>query len=298
MKQYRLIMMMLLACLLACPAMTSCSDDDPEQPEGTPIERFDQQAYLQDALTKVDESGSLVCHKYGYPLDVANPYCLSVRAADLAAARAAFKELFSPDVKFTEADGGVTANLEDEDGNSQGYVSFTPTTGESDGAIARVTFHTTPAIKFVTELRYLPVWEEDNAWQYSLYYEGEQVKKQTLTNGMQNWVCFREATPESQGMLVYISSERVEGSQFWGERVATMADAIAVSRLFQSNKEKYSKYLKDAGQSYWSGGNFWVWYSESWYWRAIDLTVGAAWWPFNNPYPYLQVEYFNMAVAE
>ncbi|GFH99463.1 hypothetical protein IMSAGC004_01866 [Bacteroidaceae bacterium] len=307
------LLYLLMACLMACPVFTSCSDDDdniPEDvPEGGAVENFDQQACLQEALVEVDESGNFVRSKQGYPLDAANPTCFSLEAKTLEDAKTAFKGLFTPDVKFEEADGAITANLVNEEGESQGHVSFTPTTGEADGAIARVTFHTTPAIKYVSELRYLSVWGEDNAFQISPFAVGDVVVKEVgfLNIGKQNWVCLREATSSSKGILVYISPKRYRGYWDLGERtLASYNDVKVVSDIMRSNWGKYTGHLKAAGLG--AGDNITVWYGKLKdkfiYFRRdyMNLQNGETDWNNvrhkYNEREFILIEYFDMMTFE
>lgn len=278
------LLYLLMACLMACPVFTSCSDDDdniPEDvPEGGAVENFDQQACLQEALVEVDESGNFVRSKQGYPLDAANPTCFSLQAKTLEDAKAAFKGLFTPDVKFEEAEGAITANLVNEEGESQGHVSFTPTTGEADGAIARVTFHTTPAIKYVSELRYLSVWGEDNAFQISPFALGDVVKETVAAHdlGKQNWVCLREATSSSKGILVYISPKRYKGD--WESDVyPPYNDVKTVSDIMRSNWGQYTGYLRAAGLG--ADNGMTAWYGK-----------------FKNCFVYDRRDYMNLQTGE
>lgn len=312
------LLYLLMACLMACPVFTSCSDDDDNIPEDVPeegaVENFDQQACLQEALVELDESGNFVRSKQGYPLDAANPTCFSLQADNVEKAKIAFKELFTPDVKFVEADGGITANLVNEEGESQGYVSFTPTTGEVDGAIARVTFHTIPAIQYVSELRYLPVWSEDNGPQISPFKEGQVVKKDVVlspvdTHKNKNWVCFRKATSSQKGMLVYISEYKTNGASDDSngmEVFASYSDAKAASDIMRSDWGKYSGYLASAGLP--SGTDLVVWYGkykEKVLWaerNCMTMKTGETDWNDvrhkNRKRPYIMVQYFDMVTLE
>lgn len=309
MKQF---LYLLMACFVACPLFTSCSDDDEnlpaDVPEGGTIENYDQQACLQDALVEMDESGNFVRCKQGYSLDAANPTSFSIQADNVEKAKIAFKKLFTPVVEFVEAEGGITANLVDEDGKSQGYVSFTQTTGEADGAIACVTFHTTPEIKFVSELRYLPVWDENNAFQFSPFEVGDMVKKDVGLHGLgrQNWVCLREATSSSKGLLVYISPKSYKGYWDGSSDYAPLKDVETVSDIMRSNWKKYTGYLKAAGLG--ADDNITVWYGKIkdkfFYLRRdyMNLQTGKTDWNNvqhkYNKRAFILVEYFDMATFE
>lgn len=294
------LLYLLMACLMTCPVFTSCSDDDDAENESEMIlvEHFDQQAYLQESLAEVDESGQLVSYRYGCPLDAANPTCLSVQADDLQKAKTEFKQLFSPDVKFVEADGGITANLTDEAGNSQGYVSFMPTTGEADGAIARVTFHTTPEMKFISELRYLAVWD-DNEFSFSPIEEGEIVERAT-PEGWGRWVCVQEASPGRPGLLVYCSQGENGGAN--RTRYAPLSLVSRVADIVNKDWNRYYDYFRAAGhdlfRSYWIGepegkGMYALRY-------IINLRNGRTYKKsvIGSNYPFMLVECFSVVTVE
>lgn len=318
-KLYSLKNFIVGACLMIAPMFVGCSDDDddvpqhPDVPEEEPVYRFNQQEVLQGAIVKVDSLGNWVKRKYGYVLDKADTTCLSVQASSIEEAKESFKSLFSTDVTFQEEGNTVRVELKDQEDKPQGTVTFEPLTDSADGAIAHVTFNTTPAMLYVSELRYLVSWP-DNAFSFSPFSLGEAVKKpvkKAYEKGEKNWVCLREATPQHHGLLVYISNDRFQPKEpvYKNEPLSEFADyndAKTVSDIMKSDWDRYNQILKDAGLPYnrdfsvWYGD--WDWYPFVNYWHWIRLKTGdtgkneVAWG--NAKREYMLVERFGMVTLE
>lgn len=268
--------MLISLCLMASPVFTSCSDDDdepskPDYPEEEMVYRFDQQQFLQESIVKVDDQGNFVIRKYGRALDEADTTRLSMKAATMEEARESFKTLFSTDVTFEENGGKLIASLKDENDKAQGTVTFEPVVGAEDGAIARVTFNTTPAMLYVSEIRYITAWAENDDAYISPFEIGESVRRNVdvgYERGERTFVCIREAEPGSCGVLVYISDKHHpgKGHDDGKDVFADKSDARLVSEIMRSNWNYYTNLLKKAGLPY--DRDFQVWYGD-WDWYPL-----------------------------
>jgi hypothetical protein len=166
--------------LAGAAGFTACSDSDddkgesPETPE-TPTEpkkqiAYDDLAYFQNSIVRVDSLGQFLERYYGEPLyenDTTNVY---VGVENLAEAREIFDGIMAPDVKVTTqtpSTTDVTATLTDKDGNVQGEVYFRA--GTDGTTIAEIT--TTAAVRHFRKVSFIP----NSAWPTNVQ-EGKFVK--------------------------------------------------------------------------------------------------------------------------
>ena len=180
--------MMLLAglfVLAGAAGFTACSDNDddkgktPETPE-TPTEpkkqiAYDDLAYFQNSIVRVDSLGQFLERYYGEPLyenDTTNVY---VGVENLAEAREIFDGIMAPDVvvsPLTPNTTDVTVALTDEDGKPQGEVYFRA--GTDGTTIAEVT--TTGPLRHFSKVIFIP----NSAWPHNVQ-QGKYVKGEIVT---------------------------------------------------------------------------------------------------------------------
>lgn len=188
----------------------ACSDDDDNDGGTTDPDAvvFDQMETLQNSIVRLDEAGNFMYRLLGEPLDPADTTRLSVGVEDLAEAKTLFKGLFSPETKMSENGDVITCSPADARGNTVGTVTFTPASGSRDGELASVSFGTCP-LKAVSSLHFLQkdAWPENDGG--SSYKKGEKVRRQTLMNGEQEWICLREASKGVQGILYYLGTTSI-----------------------------------------------------------------------------------------
>lgn len=194
----------------------ACSDDDDNNGNGTTDPDavvFDQMETLQNSIVRLDEKGNFMYRLLGEPLDPADTTRLSVGVEDLAEAKTLFKGLFSPETKMSENGDVITCSPADARGNTVGTVTFTPASGSQDGELASVSFGTC-SLKAVSSLHFLQkdAWPDNDGG--SPYKKGEKVRRQTLMNGEQEWICLREAGVGVQGILYYLGTTSISADSY------------------------------------------------------------------------------------
>ena len=179
---------------------TACDKDD-ENGNGTDDPDalvINPKEYLQNSLVRVDDAGKFMYRVCGAPLE-ADTTILYVGVDNLAEAKTLFKDLFVPGTAFSESADNISCTLEENGGT----VTFTPASG-SDGKLADVAFSGCNLVA-VSSLHFI----EKSAWPdndgSSPYKKGQKVRKQTLINGEQDWICLREAEKGQKGILYYLS---------------------------------------------------------------------------------------------
>ena len=188
---------------------TACDKDD-ENGNGTDDPDalvINPKEYLQNSLVRVDDAGKFMYRVCGAPLE-ADTTILYVGVDNLAEAKTLFKDLFVPGTAFSESADNISCTLEENGGT----VTFTPASG-SDGKLADVAFSGCNLVA-VSSLHFI----EKSAWPdndgSSPYKVGDKVRKQTLMDGEQDWICLREAGAGQRGILYYIGSRSVSGSEY------------------------------------------------------------------------------------
>lgn len=189
---------------------TACSDEDdnngnnPDDPDAVV---FDQKEFLQNSLVRVDEAGNFMYRVLGAPLD-ADTTVLYVGADDLAEAKTLFKGLFAPGSAFSENGDNISCTLE----KNGGTVTFVPASGDN-GELADVTFSGCNLVA-VSSLHFVEksAWPDNDA--NSPYKIGERVRRQTLMDGEQDWICVREAEPGQPGILYYMGTTSLSADSY------------------------------------------------------------------------------------
>lgn len=193
----------------------ACSDDDDNDGGTTDPDAvvFDQMETLQNSIVRLDEAGNFMYRLLGEPLDPADTTRLSVGVEDLAEAKTLFKGLFSPETKMSENGDVITCSPADAKGNTVGTVTFTPASGSRDGELASVSFGSCP-LKAVSSLHFLQkdAWPDNDGG--SPYKTGEKVRRQTLRDGEQEWICLREAGVGVQGILYYLGTNSISADSY------------------------------------------------------------------------------------
>ncbi len=312
-------LMMPLALGLA--SLTACSNDnDGNQNNGQgsktdsinadsvrDVTSFDQVRFLQNNIIEVDSLGNMVQRVSGVRLDKADSTVLSVGVENIAEATEMFKSWLSPDTKtetISPSTVDLKADLADGDGKVKETVYFKAATGDGDD-IAEMTFKNRGVLKHFSKVKFvLPKALGFNS--YTPYHVGDWEQHDTYEEGLQNWVCVKEAKNGVAGLLVYISKESARWSLLCIKNFASPSLAIAASEAMRANSndwDTYVEYFKNAGQDrlnksdyYWI--NDWRYF---FFWtgvNAINLSNGDIDW-FDICYKrshhhYIQVRTFGL----
>ena len=165
-----------LLMVIAVMPLTSCNkNDEPkdnEEQKHDPksdsdlieITAYNSLSWLQGAIVIVDEKGEVVRRVYGEPLDKSQPDVLSAPVGSYATAEKIFLSWVAPGKEATKVDDGYDYNLTDEDGKSQGSVSFRAVKG-GGSVIARMTVAEGTDLAEVSEVNFIDskLWPENAA---------------------------------------------------------------------------------------------------------------------------------------
>lgn len=198
-------------CLMSLFA--ACSEEIGDiKPEGGDVDsmritNFDQKQFLQAKFVLVDSMGGFVQRVNGVPLDPADTTVLYIGVKDVAEAKSIFKGWLAPDAEPIENGDVITVDLLDENGHEQGQVNFTPKMEYApEPLVAVVNFSEGTDMKYVSEVKFIPEgsWPNNSESPYAV---GETVSMETIDEGVQKWLCIREAKQGISGILVYLSHE-------------------------------------------------------------------------------------------
>lgn len=250
-KSYYYLILILVSVL----GFGACSDDDndiPDNiPDNIPVIEYDEVAYLQNSLVRVDADHQFLYRVCGEPLDKADTTKLYVGVADMDAAQQLFKGLFPPGTKFDEqADGTINVTLK---GNA-GTASLNVAQGE-EGELAVATFHTTPALQFVSSLHFISndVWEENGK---PTFAEG-----QVITFNEKKYVCIRAKGNGLPSLFLHITDKESPNDPIISNVTEAEANIIHDLLYANDNFSTFQLFFQDAGidleedESYWISGH-------------------------------------------
>ena len=310
-KYYALLMPL----ALGLASLAACSNDNDgiqNSNDSTRIDSvgdvtsFDQVKFLQNNIIEIDSLGNIAQRVSGVRLNNADTTELTVGAADINAAKEMFESWLSPDTKTEAISPSTTdmkADLKDADGNVKVTVCFKAVTGDGDD-IAEMTFDKGGVLKHFSKVKFVDssVLNQNTSTPYAV---GAEEQHDTYEEGMQNWVCVREAKDGVAGLLVYISQK----SGYWGTayigNFASPSLARAASEAMRTNNnwDSFVAYFKDAGQDRLNKGDYY-WINDWHYYVfgggvfAIRLSDGDVDWfeiVWKNPdMHFIQVRTFGI----
>ena len=112
MKTNKSILWLLSLMLCATPVLTACSDDD-DNKNGNPTQeetaKYDDLAYFQNAICRIDSLGNLARYNVGEALYEAEPQHLYIGVDDIEEAANWFSYWIAPDVEL----GNITPTTTD-----------------------------------------------------------------------------------------------------------------------------------------------------------------------------------------
>lgn len=264
MKKYYIPLMALAISLLTI----SCSNTDSyEDNNSTPslgdVKKFNELSFLQNNLVQVSEDGSFIRRVNGLPINENDTTVVYIGKDNMAQAEETFIDWLAPNTIVTNIDNGLEARLTDEEGKTQGTVFFKPTdsslTFNGLPTLAEVTFSQGTAIKHVTKVVFLPHSSWPLTRKESPYYVGDLVEKATYDEGVQKWLCIREAKEGESGLLVYLSHRTVfPSSSIDINKFASPSDAKTVSSIIRPHFDAFQKFFSVADMSLISGDYYWI----------------------------------------
>lgn len=302
---------LLMPLTLGLASLAACSSDDynnnGEIQESGDVTLFDQVQYLQNNIIEIDSLGNIVQRISGVKMNDADSTELTVGVKDINAAKEMFESWLSPDTKtkaISPSTVDMEADLADANGKVKETVYFKAATGNSN-EIAEMTFKNGGVLKHFSKVRFIgPNLHSLNS--YSPYTVGDFEQHDTYDEGMQNWVCIRDAKDGVSGLLMYISSRIASRGMSDVDYFATPSLARAASELMRNNNnwDTYVELFKESGHDYLNAGEYyWIgdwknyFFSKSIY--AIRLSDGDIDWfeiVWKNPKKrYIQIRAFGLA---
>ncbi len=261
-------------------SLTACSSDDddkePDVQESGDVTSFDQVNYLQNNIIEIDSLGNMVQRVCGIPVNKADTTVLSIKVADINAAKEMFESWLSPDTKtelISPSTVDMKADLKDGDGNVKETVYFKSV--NSGKEVAEMTFAGSGVFKHFSKVKFVTAWTLPFAEGRSPYAVGDFEQHDTYQEGMQNWVCIREAKDGVSGMLMYISSRSDHWNQFHMNHFASVSLAKAASEVLRSNNnwDSFVEYFKEAGQDRLNKGDYyWI---DEWHYYVFGKGIYA-----------------------
>lgn len=275
MKTKLFLMLTIVVCALA-----SCStdDDDKVKNHSGKLQSFNDLDFFRSSIAWKDSLGNIQRH-YGEVLYESEPQNLYVGVDSYEEAEAIFLGWIAPggDIARDVSGRGWVYNMTDEDGHSQGSVTFTPSAASGYvaevKASAQVNFELFSNITFILS----SVWPYNS--EESKYQLGDIVK----ING-QNGVCIREARKGVKGMILGITKNEYSGG-YDGMMEATVIgygihnkdwvnkycpnkeEAVAIAKMLSESWDFYQDCFDDAGEGELRRG--WDYWTEEWDWKAV-----------------------------
>ncbi len=256
---------LLMPLTLGVASLASCSSDSDNNsgqghPESGDVTSYDQVRYLQNNIVEIDSLGNMVQRVSGIPLDNSDTTVLSIKVADVEAAKKMFVSWLSPDTKtelISPSTVDVKAALADGDGKVKDTVYFKAVTSGKE--VAEMTFAKSDVFKHFSKIQFVTGWPSPFKEGRTPYHVGEFENYPTFEEGTKKWVCVREAKDGVSGMLMYISG--FTGHRYGVAKLKSFASpslARAASEELRQDWDRFVGYFKAADQDLVSGEYFWI----------------------------------------
>ena len=288
----------LLSLLMLCatPVLTACSDDDDDNKKDNPSQeesaKYDDLAYFQNAICRIDSLGNLARYNVGEALYEAEPQHLYIGVDDIEEAANWFSYWIAPDVELgniTPTTTDLTAQLTDTLGRAQGTIYFKAGSGQS---VAEVTYSPETQLKYIDRITFL----QNSAWPYNSggnqWHRGD-IQKFHVTNndgfgrayesfGLSdkdknlNFVLIREGGNGVKPMWAAITNDDYiiyNNNKYknW-EYVPWLSEAKTISDILRTDYGYFISKFKEAGcgeltytDSYWLRDRAWSWSGMDFY---------------------------------
>lgn len=267
-------------------ACSSDDDDDMQQnvPESEQVTTFDDLAYFQDAFVETDSLGNLEGYSVGEPIYDNDPTHLYIGVENIQEALEFWEACLAPDInRTTSADNKYSYTLTDEEGQSQGTVSFAP--GTESGHVAEITTNATDLKHFKTVTFLL-----NSAWPFNSgegkYRVGDsfvrEVKEGSFKDNV-HFVCVREKGNGVKPFYVGITKDKYQPQIAANIEATTSkycpgeAKAKLIHQLLHKDWEFFVACFEDAGGGLLDKDEA-VWFDKSLhrivysFWYGINLT--------------------------
>ena len=243
----------------------ACSSDDENEnrnvPEREAMTTFDDLYYFQDAFIETDSLGKFVAHCVGEPIYENDPTHLYIGVENIEEALEYWDACLAPDITRTTSAANVyNYTLTDEEGQSQGTVSFAP--GTESGHVAEITTNATD-LKYFKTVTFLlnsawPFNSEEGKYHLGdvrhmdIYVEGNWIKGDY--NGHTGFVCVREKSNGVKPLYVAITKDEMypiyhrTSTLLKSDYCPAEAKAKQISELLRKDWELFEACFDDAGE--------------------------------------------------
>ena len=328
MKTNKSILWLLSLMLCATPVLTACSDDD-DNKNGNPTQeetaKYDDLAYFQNAICRIDSLGNLARYNVGEALYEAEPQHLYIGVDDIEEAANWFSYWIAPDVELgniTPTTTDLTAQLTDTLGRAQGTIYFKAGSGQS---VAEVTYSPDTQLKYIDRITFLlnsawPFNSGGNQWKKgdikTFRITGAAGEKLKSNDKYLNFVLIREGGNGVKPMWCAITNEKysldvnveyeehssflqIKGSQY----CPAESTARTISDILRSDWSFFASKFDEAGcgkldysESYWIDKThtyFFLYYDMIMY-GSPDYYIHGAKWPGTSKQPFLlKIDWFD-----
>lgn len=269
--------------LCATPVLTACSDDDDDNKKENPSQeetaKYDDLAFFQNAICRIDSLGNLARYNIGEALYESEPEHLYIGVDDIEEAAKWFSYWIAPDVELgniTPTTTDLTVQLTDTLGRAQGTIYFKAGSGQ---AVAEVTYSPETQLKYIDRITFLqnsawPFNSSGNQWHKgdikTMYVTGEAGKGLDDEDNLLNWVLIREGGNGVKPMWCAITnnSYKIHKEDFWTtdfERIIrssycpSLGTANTISDILCSDWGYFMSKFNEAGEGKleW-GASYWI----------------------------------------
>ena len=291
MKTKKSILWLLGLMLCATPVLTACSDDDDNNKKDNPSQeetaKYDDLAYFQSAICRIDSLGHLAHYNIGEALYESEPQHLYIGVDNIEEAARWFSNWMAPDVKLgaiTPTVTDLTAQLTDTLGRAQGTIYFKAGSGQS---VAEVSYSSETQLKYIDRITFLlnsawPFNSSGNQWKKGdirpMYVTGKAGLGLKDNDKLLNWVLIREGGNGVNPMWCaitnnsYTESESINKGEgyFWWPKHSRYCPALStantISDILCSDWNFFMSKFNEAGDGKLTWGeSYWIDYARSVY---------------------------------
>jgi hypothetical protein len=262
--------------LCATPVLIACSDDDDDNKKDNPSQeetaKYDDLAYFQNAICRIDSLGNLARYNIGEALYESEPEHLYIGVDNIEEATKWFSYWIAPDVELgniTPTTTDLTVQLTDTLGRAQGTIYFKAGSGQ---AVAEVTYSSETQLKYIDRITFLL----NSAWPFnsgrSQWHKGD-IRRMAVTGDaasslddedqILNWVLIREGGNGVKPMWCAITKNSYNAC--WQQNKTrpssycpSLPTAKTISDILRSDYSYFISRFKEAGcgelsytESYW-----------------------------------------------
>lgn len=275
----------IVSAIVLSTGFAACSSDDDnnnsqDTPEFEEVTTFDDLAFFQDAFVETDSQGRLDNYSVGEPIYENDPTHLYIGVENIQEALEFWDACLAPDIaRTTSADNKYSYTLTDEEGRSQGTVSFAP--GTESGHVAEITTNAAGLQHFKAVTFLL-----NSAWPFNAsegkYRVGDtfvrEVKKGSFKDQV-HFVCVREKGNGVMPLYVGITKDKYEPQTVANVEATTSkycpgeAKAKMIHRILHTDWEFFVACFENAGGGLLDMDEA-VWFDKSSEWYVVNYWYG------------------------